>query len=247
MTGSKRYLVLDGIRGFAFLNMVIYHAVWDCVYLFGFDWQWYQSEGAYIWQQYICWTFILLSGFCQPLGQKKLKRGICVLLAGFMISAVTWIVMPEACVRFGILTLIGSCMLLMIPMERFLKKCSPPAGAIISLVLFILTRNINSGHLGFGEWNLLELPSGLYQNLATAYLGFPGPEFSSTDYFSLLPWGFLFVFGYFLYQLFAQREWLRHLEPGRLKPLEWLGRHTLGLYLIHQPVLYLLLFLLFSQ
>ena len=36
--GRKRYCVLDGIRGFALINMVIYHAVWDMVNLLGFDW-----------------------------------------------------------------------------------------------------------------------------------------------------------------------------------------------------------------
>lgn len=45
---SGRYFALDGIRGLALLNMIAYHAVWDLVYLFGFDLQWYQSEGAYI-------------------------------------------------------------------------------------------------------------------------------------------------------------------------------------------------------
>ena len=71
---EKRYAVLDGIRGFALLNMIVYHAVWDFVYVLDFRWQWYRSEAAYIWQQYICWTFIFLSGFCQPLGRKKFKK-----------------------------------------------------------------------------------------------------------------------------------------------------------------------------
>lgn len=51
---EKRYAVLDGIRGFALLNMIVYHAVWDFVYVLDFRWQWYRSEAAYIWQQYIC-------------------------------------------------------------------------------------------------------------------------------------------------------------------------------------------------
>lgn len=49
----KRYASLDGIRGFMFLNMTAYHAVWDLVYIFGFQWQWFRSESAYVWQQWI--------------------------------------------------------------------------------------------------------------------------------------------------------------------------------------------------
>ena len=109
---SRRYFALDGIRGLALLNMIAYHAVWDLVYLFGFNLQWYHSEGAYIWQQCICYTFIFLSGFCEPLGKKKLKRGVTVFSLGFLIVLATLIAIPQNRVRFGVLTLIGSCMLL---------------------------------------------------------------------------------------------------------------------------------------
>ena len=68
----KRYNLLDGIRGLAILNMVAYHAIWDLVYSYGVKWDWYQSEGAYVWQQGICWTFILVSGFCYPFGRRKI-------------------------------------------------------------------------------------------------------------------------------------------------------------------------------
>lgn len=62
---KHRYALLDEIRGLALVNMVVYHAVWDLVYLFACDWDWYQSGiAAFLWQQMICRTFILLSGFC---------------------------------------------------------------------------------------------------------------------------------------------------------------------------------------
>ncbi|MDE7404312.1 MAG: DUF1624 domain-containing protein, partial [Lachnospiraceae bacterium] len=67
---SFRYGVLDGIRGFVVISMILYHACWDLVYIFGKDWSWYRGRGAYIWQQSICWSFILLSGFCWSLGKK---------------------------------------------------------------------------------------------------------------------------------------------------------------------------------
>ncbi len=239
-TASARYAVLDCIRGIALINMILYHAAWDLVYLFGFDWKWYYSEGAYLWQQGICCTFIFLSGFCQPLGHKKIKRGLIVFLAGFLISFVTILVMPQNRVMFGVLTLIGSCMLLMVPSERILQKCNPVIGFTACILLFILTKHINSGYLGVGSICLLTLPQGWYHDLATTFLGLPMPGFYSTDYFSLFPWAFLFTAGFFLYQLGDKKNLLHHLSPSSLKGIEWIGRHSLGIYMVHQPALWLL-------
>ena len=83
---SKRYYVLDGIRGLALINMIAYHACWDLVYMFGMDWKWYKSEAAYVWQQGICWTFIFLSGFCWSMGRHHIKRGFTVFAGGCYIG-----------------------------------------------------------------------------------------------------------------------------------------------------------------
>ena len=69
-------------------------------------------------------------------------------------------------------------------------------------------------------------------------MGFTAPGFYSSDYFSLLPWYFLFAAGYF-----AHRLWYRQLRKSPLAAvhvpgLDWLGRHSLVVYLLHQPVLF---------
>ena len=137
-------------------------------------------------------------------------------------------------------------MLLMIPLEGFFDKISPFIGFAVSFALFLFTKNVSLGYLGFGSRHLLNLPDGLYQNDLTAYLGFPGPDFFSTDYFPLIPWFFLFVSGYFLHRIFCEKDGMDHLEPILCRPLECLGRHTLGIYMIHQPVLYALFLLIFT-
>ena len=152
----------------------------------------------------------------------------------------TLIALPQNRVRFGVLTLIGSCMLLMIPAEKVLQKCKPLHGLIFSITLFLLTKNVNQGYLGFANWNLLPLPDNWYHNFVSTYLGFPMPGFHSTDYFSLLPWVFLYTAGYFTHRFFAHYNLLSHLESSKSRTLEWFGRHSLCLYMIHQPLLYFL-------
>ena len=71
---AQRYALIDGIRGLAIVNMILYHAIWDLVYLYGFDWQWYLGPVGTLWQQAICWTFILVSGFCLPLSSHPVQR-----------------------------------------------------------------------------------------------------------------------------------------------------------------------------
>ena len=164
----------------------------------------------------------------------------------FLRTAATLVALPQNRVRFGVLTLIGSCMLLMIPAEKVLQKCRPLHGLIFSITLFLLTKNINQGYLGFSNWNLLPLPDSWYHNFATTYLGFPMPGFHSADYFSLLPWVFLYSAGYFTHQLFTHCKLLPNLESSKAEPLEWIGRHSLGLYMIHQPLLYFLFTALFA-
>lgn len=238
---NRRYEALDSIRGIVLISMILYHACWDLVYIFGKDFGWYRGQGAYIWQQSICWTFILLSGFCWSLGKRPLRRGMVVFIAGAIVSLVTIVFMPEDRVVFGVLTLIGSCMLLMVPLKKVLEKVAASWGLFFSIMLFVLTRNMNRGYLGFEGWNFIRLPETLYKGNFMTFLGFAEPEFYSTDYFSLIPWFFLFLSGYFLYCMLEEKSdrqiMDRYLIKG-WKPLSFLGKHSLVIYMLHQPFIY---------
>ena len=230
----RRYQVLDTIRGLALLSMLLYHASWDLVYLFGLDWPWYHSFAAYVWQQSICWTFILLSGYCWSLGRRQLRRGMTVFLCGALITAVTWGFMPGSLVYCGVLTLLGASSLLLVLRAPALERVPARAGLAGSFLLFLLFRDVNGGYLGFEGLGLAALPEGLYRDHFTALLGFPPADFFSTDYFSMLPWFFLFLTGYFLFRLRPEEA----REIRRVPLVTWMGRHSLLLYMLHQPVIY---------
>ena len=181
---SLRYRLLDELRGLDLISMMLYHGMWDVVFLFGITQKWYIGRPGFLWQQSICWVFLLLSGFCLPMGRHPFKRGAVVFGAGALVTAVTLLFLPEGVVWFGVLTLLQA----------------------------------------------------LYANGLTAYLGFMPKDFFSTDYFPLLPWLFLFWVGYFLHQL-AGRAGMEPLRRSVCPPLGWMGRHSLVLYLLHQPVI----------
>ncbi|MDO4315503.1 MAG: heparan-alpha-glucosaminide N-acetyltransferase domain-containing protein [Oscillospiraceae bacterium] len=228
-----RWAGLDTLRGVTIVSMIAYHACWDLVYLFGLDWPWYHGAGAYLWQQSICWTFILLSGFCWSLGRHRVRRGLLAFGGGLLVSAVTAVMMPGNSIFCGVLSLLGTATLLTIPLDPLLRRIPARAGLAGSFLLFLLLRDVNSGYLGFEGVRILALPEGLYRSLFTACLGFPPAWFRSTDYFSLFPWMFLFLTGYFLYRL-------RRGEPAglRLPVVSAMGRHSLVIYLLHQPLVY---------
>lgn len=233
-----RYPFIDSVRGAALISMILYHGAWDLVFFMNPDWPWFTGTAGYLWQQSICWSFIVVSGYCWSLGKQRLKRGIIVFGAGALIWAVTVFFMPEQPIIFGILTFLGTAMLLMIPLRRLLEHIPPGAGLFASLLLFGLFRNINDGYLGFEHLNIAPLPQSLYQGTLSAFLGFPGPDFFSADYFSLFPWFFLFLSGYFLFRsMEGKLDFLRVLK-WNFPPFSFAGRHALLFYLIHQPVLY---------
>ena len=145
-------------------------------------------------------------------------------------------------IRWGVLTLLGTAALLTIPLDGLLRRIPPRAGLAGSFLLFLLTRDVNRGYLGFEGGVILPLPQSWYQNTWTALLGFPGPDFSSADYFSLLPWLVLFWTGYFLYTLRPEEP---RREP-RLPLVTALGRRSLLVYMLHQPVIYGVLWALFA-
>ena len=246
MSEKRRLHALDSIRGITILSMIAYHAMWDLVYMFGVRADWYRSDGAHLWQQSICWTFILLSGFCHALGRKPWKRGLIVFGASAAVTLVTLIFMPEQKILFGVLNLLGLSMLLMACLAKPLGHVNPYLGAVISFCLFGLFKTVQRGTLIVFGHALADLPEALYANDFTALIGFPGPDFYSTDYFPLLPWFFLYVTGWFLYRIFVCRGWLSVFAKPKIPVLAFIGRHSLPIYMAHQPVIYAVLTAVFA-
>lgn len=155
-----------------------------------------------------------------------------------MLTAATVLFLPSESIWFGVLHLNAAAVLLTCLVRPLLQRIPAKAGLAASAALFALTNQLPQGFIGFEGLRLCALPAGLYRaNLF--WLGLPDlTRFSSADYFPLLPWVFLFWCGVFLARLWHPG---RGEPPATLQPLCAIGRNTLLVYMLHQPVLYGLL------
>ncbi len=241
-----RYRLLDEIRGLTLISMILYHTCWDLVYMFHVKAPWYETRGAYYWQQSICWTFIILSGFCWHLGKNKLKHAGKIFFAGLLVTAVTLLFMPQDRIVFGVLTFLGTAAFIVLAAEKVLNKVQPCPGLLFSLCMFGLTKQVGSGYLGTGFFRILKVPAAFYRNWFTTFLGFPHTGFYSTDYFPVFPWIFLYIAGYYMYRWMERNDLFLIFDRSICGPVGVMGRHSLFIYLLHQPVLYLVFSFIFN-
>ena len=245
MAENGRYSLIDALRGFALVNMLGYHFLYDVNVVFGREPDWYLRPEAQLWQRFICWSFILIAGFSFHWGRRhSLRRGLVLNACGLAITAVTLLAVPSEAVYFGILNFMGCAVLLTAALEKPLEKLPPAPALALCFLLFLLLRRVDGGVLCLGSRTLC-LPEDLYRFRVLAPLGFPDPLFTSSDYFPMLPWYLLFLCGWNLERLFRRSEGLRRAARRHIPLLSPLGRHTLWVYLLHQPVFMGLCALLF--
>lgn len=218
----RRFDILDTWRSLAIVLMLLYHFLFD-LYLFGMM----TPEQLFctplnIMQKFICSSFILLAGMSARFSRSNLRHGLTVLLAGVAVEAGAAV--GGQTIRFGILMFMGVSMLLYHFAGRRLQKIPGLPLAAGSGVLFFLTKWWTGRTLTPVGW--------LYP------LGFLSPGFYSADYFPLFPWLFLFLIGTVLGGLCLERGQSRLLSARLPAAVTWLGRHSLVVYVLHQPVLY---------
>lgn len=243
---KQRFETLDTYRGIVIVNMIAYHFLYDVFVIFGGNNGWFRQPGIHAWQQFICCSFIILSGFVWPYGKKKsLKRGIFINFCGFVITAFTLIFTSDESIWFGVLNFLGCAVLLTIPVEKLLKKIPNWLGIVGSLALFLLLRSVRLGVFGFEPFTFGQVPEVMFQFKWLIPFGFPTDGFRSSDYFPIVPWYFLYVFGYFLGRILEKKEWFLKASHLRIPMLNWMGRKSIWIYMVHQVICYGVCLLIF--
>ncbi len=236
---AGRIHLLDSLRGVTLVHMVLFHLCYDLVFFLGVDLPWFVGWPGSLWGGCIRGSFILISGMVFAKGRHPFKRGFVLMGWGCVLTFVTWIAVPEALIRFGVLSFLGAASLIGAVVYPYLKRVSAFYGTFCCVILFAVTWPLQSGGLGLGSVVLWDLPRVFYRTRWSYWLGFPDRAFHSADYFPVLPWIFLFFTGIYLAGVFRERDALL-AKIGRWEPgvMAFLGRHSLCIYLIHQPVIY---------
>ena len=155
---TYRYELIDAFRGFALVNMVIYHFCYDIFAVYGLDPVWFTYPLVIVWERFICISFILISGVSLHFSYHPIRRGLIINLCGLLITFVTALVMPEQAVWFGVLNLIGCAMLIATLLRKLLDKINPFVGAFLSLLCFAVFYGVPERYIGFFNIKLLSVP-----------------------------------------------------------------------------------------
>lgn len=224
---KRRIWELDALRGICILGVIAVHLLFDLVELYGIlDWE-YPAAFSFL-KHWGGILFVILSGICVTLGHHCVRRGLLVFGCGMLVTAVTYGMHllgfhESIIVYFGALHCLGLCMMLW----ALLKKC--PSWVLGVLAIVVIAVGLR----------LMEKP--VYGPLWLTPLGLVPPGFASSDYFPLLP-----KMGYFLLGSILGRTVYRKQESVLpfisennvlVRFFSFCGRHSLVIYLLHQPIL----------
>jgi uncharacterized membrane protein len=245
---KKRFWEIDVLRGLAIVMMISFHFLFDLNYfgVFPLD---ISSGFLWIFARITASIFLFLVGVSLSLSHtravltgayqvegsmlfKYLKRGLKIFILGLLITLATWLFIPHEFIVFGVLHFIGIAIILEYP---FLNR------KYLNLLLGVI-------FLGIG----ILLAQYTFSFPWFLWLGLQPTGFITVDYFPLLPWLGVVSLGIFaggaLYKnyqrLFSIPDFSSHIF---MRFLSLLGRHSLIIYLIHQPILILVLYLLGIQ
>lgn len=224
--------------------MAFHHAFYTLAYLFSVDAGRYLFDFFAPLSPFFAGTFVLISGTVSNLSRSNLKRGLKLIAVSLIISFVTIIFIEGEEIYFGILHMLAVCMILYSFLKKPMLKIPAPAGIAASIFLFFITYPVTKGLIGFNGLLTFELPGFLYSAGWLFPLGFTSSGFYSADYFPLFPWFFMFLAGGFIGRYASEGRFPKFMFKKRIPPLGWLGRHSLAVYVLHQPVIFGIFYLI---
>ena len=238
---SRRIHFIDEVRGFDLILMVFFHAF----YTMGWLLDWPIGKTLYFFfspaQPFFAGLFIFICGICCWFSHNNwLRAGVLALIAVGM-SLFLYFFMPDQMIWFGILHLLAACIFLFALLRRLLARVPPWLGLILSATLTVLTYHVPryyGGTFGVeGIWQVAvpDFPPVINEILYPLGLGYVK---GAADYFPLMPWFFVFLAGCFVGIWAKEGKFPKWTYRSHVPFLSTIGRHTLIVYILHQPVIY---------
>ena len=231
-----RYALIDTLRGGAIFCVIVYHFIYDLVHFYSMDFPWFESLGAYLVQQGGAFLFVFISGAMSLCAKRPLLNGLLLVGYGLLITLATYFYSPANIIVFGILSLLGWAAIITVLVRPILGKIPIKLGIVLSSFLYFLTHEMADGRLSLLTIHLYNLPSSWYDSYYLFPLGLSHSSFASADYFPLLPWIFAYWLGYFCWQMIGE-ELREKYFFRQLSGFAFMGRHSLLIYLVHQPII----------
>ena len=233
---ARRVRFFDSLRGLSVLSMVGFHLCYDLRYLTGLSLPWFQGTFQDIWRATISWVFLFLAGAMSSYSRNNYRRAAKYGLFALAIFAVTTIAAVDDAISFGIIFCMAACTLVTAILETLRIRPRGLVAAAGCVAAFLALLHVPSGYLDFG-FTRMTLPQELYATPWLSWLGFPGPGFVSGDYYPVLPYLLMYLAGASAGPSLKDSFCSGRIRDLGLRPLEWLGRHALLVYAVHQPVL----------
>jgi uncharacterized membrane protein len=232
---GPRIWEIDFLRGLSIILMVLYHFGYDLTEfcgirrIFGIEIN-LASPSLTIAQYFFAGVFIVLCGISSTLSRNNARRALKILGIAVIITGVTYLYSSSETIYFGILHCLGVCILFYgLTFQKAKPLTCAASGALVFALSAARSLIISNMSVDF-DWLLP--------------LGISGHTLSSYDYFPLLPWLGVFLMGTALGKSVyaSRRSLIRRPLPESI--INTAGRHSLLIYVIHQPILLGILYLL---
>ena len=232
-----RILAMDALRGLCVVLMCCHHFLYDLAAFLGAPWWIFTNPVLDVLHYFFAGCFILLSGVSSRFSRSNLRRGGKLLAVALALTAVTWLgdylggkllgQEPGVLIVFGVLHLLAVCMLFYGFTHKLWDRLPDPIMVILCVLGTAPTAKLANGvYLPRGKWLF---PFGLITE-----------GFYSADYFPLLPWVFVFLFGTWLGEKIRAGKLPERFYTFSVPFFPAVGRHALLIYILHQPALLLL-------
>jgi uncharacterized membrane protein len=225
---TRRLVAIDIARGAAVAAMVVYHFAWNLSELRLIETEITQEPEWRFFARAIAASFLTLVGIGLVLAHPNRirwrafgKRLAVVAGAAFLITIATYFTFPASYIFFGILHAIALASLLAVPFTQLPAWMSGLVAVLIGVATLLLKQPA------------FDLP-------ILAFLGLGSRVPTTNDWVPVFPWAAFVFAGVALAKL--GRRWLARAPDGPASglgsPLAWVGRHSLVIYLVHQPILF---------